>query len=66
MIAVGIFWNSLRKFDVNLPAVPSVCVQFVLRETPLLSIQCSIAPHVHALTSVLALGVVELLQMFQL
>lgn len=45
MIAVEISWSSLRKFDVNLPAVPSVCVPFVLRETPLLSIQCSIAPY---------------------
>lgn len=45
MTVVENSWNSLRKFDVNLPAVPSVSVLFVLRETPLLSIQCSIAPY---------------------
>lgn len=39
-IVVEISWNSLRKLDVNLPAVPSVCLLFVfLRETPLLSIK---------------------------
>lgn len=45
MVVVEISWNTLRKFGVNLPAVPSICVLFVLRGTPLLSIQCSIAPY---------------------
>lgn len=31
MIVVEISWNSLRKLDVNLPAVPSVCVLFVFK-----------------------------------